>query len=73
LPKEKLAQAKTTIENWLNDAPGYLLENGLCNVLEYIQQPFDKDLSGALAEVTKLDQRRGTDHIKIFPELYYDC
>ena len=70
LPKHKLEQVKTTIEQWLNTTPGYLLDNGLRNILDYIQQPFDKNLSGALAEITKLDQRRGQDSRDVFPELY---
>ena len=70
LPDHKLKQVKTTIEHWLNATPGYLLENGLRNILEYIQQPFDKNLSGSLAEIAKLDQRRGQDSRNTFPELY---
>lgn len=70
LPDSKLEQVKTTIQHWLNTTPGYLLDNGLRNVLAYIQQPFEKDLSGALAEIARLDQRRGQDSRQVFPELY---
>jgi hypothetical protein len=38
--------------------------------MDYIQQPFNKNLDGALAEIAKLDQRRGQDSRNTFPELY---
>lgn len=70
LPDYKLDQVKTTIQHWLNTTPGYLLDNGLRNVLAYIQQPFDKNLDSALAEIARLDQRRGQDSRAVFPEVY---
>lgn len=70
LPDHKLEQVTSTIQHWLSTTPGFLLDNGLRNILDYIQQPFNKNLSGALAEIAKLDQRRGVDSHSVFPELY---
>lgn len=70
LPAHLLTQAQEKIQSWLNTQPGYLLENGLRNILTYTQQPFDADFAASLAALRELDQRRGLDSSTLFPELY---
>lgn len=70
LPAPQLIQAQQKIQSWLNTTPGFLLENGLRNILNYIQQPFEADFAASLAALAELDQRRGLNNRQLFPELY---
>lgn len=72
LPDAKITQAKNTITNWLNNNSSYLLKDGLTNVLNYIQSPMNKNFNNCVVELKKMDQRRGTNHVAVFPELYND-
>jgi MoaA/NifB/PqqE/SkfB family radical SAM enzyme len=73
LPDRVLRELKITIGYWLDTRPGYLLEDGLKNVLSYIQQPFEKDIRATLDQINKMDLRRGIDSKLIFQEFYRDC
>ncbi len=73
LPDRVLRELKITMGYWLNSRPGYLLEDGLRNVLSYIQQPFEKNLEQSIKEIEAMDQRRGTNSKLTFPEFYRDC
>ena len=54
----------------INQRPGYLLEDSYRNLLHYIDQPFEKNLSGSLLRLQELDARRGVDSKTVFKELY---
>jgi sulfatase maturation enzyme AslB (radical SAM superfamily) len=70
LPESMLNLVKTDISAWLDKKPGYLLEVGLRNVLQYISSPIDKRIDLCLEQIAKIDQRRGIDSRKIFTEFY---
>ena len=70
LPDNMLNLVKTDISAWLDKKPGYLLEDGLRNVLQYISSPINKRIDLCLEQITKIDQRRGIDSRKIFTEFY---
>jgi MoaA/NifB/PqqE/SkfB family radical SAM enzyme len=70
LPDNMLNLVKQELMSRINERPGFLLENGYRNVLEYINQPIDKNLNDSLQQLKLLDQRRGLDSTKIFKELY---
>jgi sulfatase maturation enzyme AslB (radical SAM superfamily) len=70
LPENVLQSIKNKLQNRLSEAPGYLLEDSYRNMLHYIQQPFDKNLTDSFAKLAELDQRRNLDSSKIFKDLY---
>lgn len=70
LPESVLNLLKTKLESKIDEQPGYLLEDSYKNMLYYIQQPIEKNLTGSFDQLTILDQRRGLDSSKIFTELY---
>lgn len=71
LPDPVLQSVKTQLMDRINRSPGYLLEDSYRNILHYIDQPFEKNLSASLRSLGDLDQRRGLDSTKIFKELYH--
>jgi MoaA/NifB/PqqE/SkfB family radical SAM enzyme len=70
LPSHVLSHVKEILEDKINERPGFLLENGYRNILEYIDQPIKKNLSELFRQLELMDQRRGLDSSKIFRELY---
>ena len=70
LPDSVLQLLEIELQNRIDLRPGYLLEDSYRNMLHYVQQPFDKDLSGSLQHIAQLDQRRGLDSRTIFADLY---
>ena len=70
LPDSVLNLIKKELECRINEHPGYLLENGYRNVLEYIQKPFEKDINNSFVKLKELDKNRHLDSTKIFKELY---
>jgi MoaA/NifB/PqqE/SkfB family radical SAM enzyme len=70
LPNSMLNSVKQTIENCLEQTPGYLLEDGLRNMLRYIQQPFNKNIEKSLSEIAELDRRRGISSQAAFKSFY---
>jgi len=70
LPDSVLNLVKKTLEQRINEHPGYLLEDSYRNLHKYLDQPFEKDLAGALAQLAKLDQRRQVDSRVVFKDLY---
>lgn len=70
LPDHVLNSLKESLEDRINQKPGYLLEDSLRNLLHYIQQPFEKNLKHSLDQLNIMDQRRNLDSSKIFPDLY---
>lgn len=70
LPDHMLAEAEQILQEEIAKKPGYLLENGLNNVLHYIKSPIDKDINGCLKGLADLDQRRNINSRNIFTEFY---
>ena len=70
LPESMLQSVVEQLQDWINQKPGFLLENGLKNVLQYIQIPIEKNIKYCLTEIAKMDQRRNINSRAVFTELY---
>ena len=70
LPKSVLNLLKTKLELRIAEQPGYLLEDSYRNMLHYIQEPIEQNLSGSFEQLAAMDLRRRVDSSKIFKELY---
>jgi MoaA/NifB/PqqE/SkfB family radical SAM enzyme len=70
LPNTMLQSVEQELESWINQKPGFLLENGLRNMLQYIKTPVEKNIEYCLAEIAKMDQRRNVNSKAVFTELY---
>ena len=70
LPETVLNLLKLKLKSKINEQPGYLLEDSYRNMLHYIEQPIEQDLTGSFKKLAVMDQRRGVDSSKIFTELY---
>ena len=70
LPNNVLNLLQSKLELRIAKQPGYLLEDSYKNMLHYIQEPIEQDLSGSFELLAQMDSRRGVDSSKIFTELY---
>ena len=70
LPSWVLKELDQELQKRIDEQPGYLLEDSYRNMLSNIQQPFDRKPEILLNALKELDQRRGLDSCKLFPELY---
>jgi sulfatase maturation enzyme AslB (radical SAM superfamily) len=70
LPEDVLYSVQTNLEQRINEQPGFLLENGYRNMLNYIQEPFEKNFEESIRQLAVMDQRRKLDSSKIFKDLY---
>lgn len=70
LPSDKIKKIKIELSDRINKKPGFMLEDGYRNLLNYLDTPFDKKIKESFAELKTLDRRRGLDSKKIFKELY---
>jgi len=70
LPNIMLQSVEQELQDWISQKPGFLLENGLRNVLQYIKTPMEKNIKYCLAEIAKIDQRRNINSRAVFTELY---
>ena len=70
LPESVLHSLRNTLQDKINQYPGYLLEDSYRNMLAYLNTPFEKNLKQSFAELSVLDQRRGLNSQSIFKELY---
>jgi MoaA/NifB/PqqE/SkfB family radical SAM enzyme len=70
LPENVLKLLKTKLQSLINQRPGYLLEESYTNMLHYIEQSFEPDLTGSFNKLAVMDQRRGVNSGTIFTELY---
>ena len=61
---------KLKLQSKIDKNPGYLLEDSYRNMLHYIAQPVEKNLTNSFEQLATMDQRRGVDSSKIFTELY---
>ena len=70
LPEHVLNLLKSKLQSRINENPGYLLEDSYRNMLHYIAQPVEKNLTNFFEQLAIMDQRRGVDSSEIFTELY---
>jgi sulfatase maturation enzyme AslB (radical SAM superfamily) len=70
LPENVLNSLKLKLQSKINENPGYLLEDSYRNMLHYIEQPIENNLTNSFKQLATMDQRRGVDSSKIFTELY---
>jgi organic radical activating enzyme len=70
LPNIVLQSLGSTLQNKINQHPGYLLEDSYRNMLAYLTIPFEKNLKQSFVDLSVLDQRRGLNSQDIFKELY---
>ena len=70
LPDNVLNLVKKLLEEKINESPGFLLENGYRNILQYINVPAKKDLVNSFEQIKIMDTRRNLDSKKIFKDLY---
>lgn len=70
LPNNMLELVKSDIQSWLDKKPGFLLENGLRNMLQYVNTPIEKNIDLCLKMITEMDARRNTNSKEVFKEFY---
>ena len=70
LPESVLHSLSNTLQDKINQHPGYLLEDSYRNMLAYLNTPFEKNLKHSFAELSILDQRRGLNSRDVFKEFY---
>jgi len=70
LPEDVLNSVKDKLKQKINQQPGYLLENGFRNVLAYLDQPIEKNLSNSFEQLSIMDKRRKLNSRTIFKDLY---
>lgn len=70
LPPTMLASVEQTLQTWLDKKSGFLLDNGLQNMLQYIKNPIITNIDNCLMEIATMDKRRNIDSKKIFTEFY---
>ena len=70
LPKNVLQSVEQELQDWINQKPGFLLENGLVNMLQYIKTPIDSNINYCVDKISEMDQRRGLNSRAVFGKLY---
>ena len=70
LPENVLQLVKEELNKRIAEHPGYLLEDSYKNMLNYIEQPAERNFLSSMEQLYILDQRRNLDSSKIFTELY---
>lgn len=70
LPDNMLYSVEQELQNWISQKPGFLLENSLKNVLQYIKTPIEKNIDYCLGEIARMDQRRNINSRVVFKEFY---
>jgi len=70
LPNDVLQSLKQTLADRINQHPGFLLEDGYVNLLNYIATPYRADLDNAFKKLAEMDRRRNINGSKIFKDLY---
>jgi len=70
LPDDVLNYVKQTLTHKIDAGPGYLLEDSYRNLLSYIREPMEKNLSRSFEQLSILDKRRNLNSKEIFSNLY---
>lgn len=73
LPKDVIDQSKTLIHKWLAKYPGGVFANGLTEILNTLDIPYNNDrFTDVYFTINELDTRRNINSKLTFPELYHD-
>lgn len=67
-----LSKLKDILRQKIDERPGFLLQNSYENMLNYLEQPFDKNIKSTYNMLDTLDKRRSCDSRKIFASVYED-
>lgn len=70
LPDHTLTDLKKQLTDKINEQPGFLLENGYRNMLQYVNVPIIKSLQNSFEQLKLLDAKRNLDSSRIFKDLY---
>lgn len=70
LPENMLHSVEQELQDWISQKPGFLLENSLKNVLQYIKTPVEKNIDYCLGEIARMDKRRNINSRIVFKEFY---
>jgi sulfatase maturation enzyme AslB (radical SAM superfamily) len=70
LPEHVTAELKKQLADRIDAQPGFLLENGYRNILQYLDIPMAKNLQNSMTQLKLLDAKRNLDSSKIFKDLY---
>jgi MoaA/NifB/PqqE/SkfB family radical SAM enzyme len=71
LPHQAKKQVKRKLEDLIDEKPGFLLQNGLENLLKYLTDPgFYANIEEVKKQIKIMDNRRNLDSEKVFPILY---
>lgn len=70
LPEPMILQAKEVIQSNLNSDCTHLLEDGLKNILSYLDTKIERTISDSLARIKELDTRRGINSQVVFKDFY---
>lgn len=69
LPQTIIDELKIILSDRIGEKPGYFLEDGYKNLLNYLDTPFEKNLAYSKQQLQILDERRNKNLINTFPEL----
>ena len=71
LPHQAKKQVKRKLEDLIDEKPGFLLQNGLENLLKYLTDSgFYANIEEVKKQIKIMDNRRNLDSKKVFPNLY---
>lgn len=70
LPEHMLNSLKSMLDDRINKTSGFLLEDGLRNMQQYISTPINRNIELSLQRIQDLDYRRGLDSKKVFSKFY---
>ena len=71
LPHQAKKQVKRKLEDLIDEKPGFLLQNGLENLLKYLTDSgFYANIEEVKKQIKIMDNRRIFDSEKVFPNLY---
>lgn len=70
LPEHIIFDLTKHIQIMIDSHPGFLLEDGLKNLLSHFKKPFDKNLKSTFETLKAIDKRRGLNSELIFSEVY---
>ena len=74
LPKFIINELIGILKNRIDEKPGFLLENGYQNLLQYLTETeFYANIDNTQKELKKMDQRRNINSSKVFPKLYAEA
>jgi len=74
LPKFIINELIGILKNRIDEKPGFLLENGYQNLLQYLTETeFYANIDNTQKELKKMDQRRNIDSSKVFSKLYAEA